>query len=583
MGVAIRMATLMMLHREETYQLQHKTPETIMAAESARRTIWMLHSQDNLHSGPSSPVSLSAADITTLLPCDEEDFARGTEPASRAALDGTQPAKDNPALLSDKNRSLFATLMQIHHLWGTVGRRTVYYSRSPKPWDSNSQFSQMVTTLREWEAALPPSHLFSKQLLRRYKDVGEDLAYLCVTMMTRLCNIVLRRPYLADVIRRNVKERRQQEFFSAMALDLFQNVRGLYEQIDAQFTDRTPDESVGAQIASFCVYSCGLFSTYLCKFPAICPDQSIAAAGPMMLERTIGILNESKEVWPLAARWADALEKFSRDPKSMPLTTEGSMDDGKDPIPRAIRALPPISKSAASAAAAAAMPDRALPLPGTQPASATSTAMSSPRNGHVTHPMAPSSHGVPPPNQNYGHHMNQPHSPHASQHHSHLNQYQTNQPPPPPQQYMQPPQQPHFRNQPPHPLHSPTQHQQGTLQHLPSDPSSYHQNLPNVPMGASDHHPRAVFWTPNGPVPPQVNLGRQHPGPLPPDAGPMLIDVFDPSVQGYMHNAMLSPDEIVAQNLRDGFEGELVMHLGDNGVPLLSLDQWIGQSMFTAT
>lgn len=44
-------------------------------------------------------------------------------------------------------------------------------------------------------------------------------------------------------------------------------MRDLYSQVDAQFTDRTPDESVGAQIAAFCVYSCGLFSTYLCKYP----------------------------------------------------------------------------------------------------------------------------------------------------------------------------------------------------------------------------------------------------------------------------------------------------------------------------
>lgn len=52
-----------------------------------------------------------------------------------------------------------------------------------------------------------------------------------------------------------------------MSNEIFTNVRYLYEQIDAQFTNRSPDESVGAQIAAFCVYSCGLFSTYLCKYP----------------------------------------------------------------------------------------------------------------------------------------------------------------------------------------------------------------------------------------------------------------------------------------------------------------------------
>lgn len=39
MGIATRMATLMMLHREETYQIQSTNPDMIMRAESARRTL----------------------------------------------------------------------------------------------------------------------------------------------------------------------------------------------------------------------------------------------------------------------------------------------------------------------------------------------------------------------------------------------------------------------------------------------------------------------------------------------------------------------------------------------------------------
>jgi hypothetical protein len=56
-------------------------------------------------------------------------------------------------------------------------------------------------------------------------------------------------------------------FWSNMSLDLFQNIRRIYEQIDAQFTGRSPEESVGAQMASFCVYTCGNFSTYLARYP----------------------------------------------------------------------------------------------------------------------------------------------------------------------------------------------------------------------------------------------------------------------------------------------------------------------------
>ncbi|POR34210.1 Putative transcriptional regulatory protein [Tolypocladium paradoxum] len=375
MGIAVRMAALMQLHREETYQVQNPTPDLVIRAESARRTLWMLHSQDSLHSGPLSPVSLAAADITALLPCNEEDFAHGREPRSRAALEGTPPAADDPSLIRDPNRSLFATLMQIHHFWGIVGRRAVSYSKSSRPWEPTSEFSQMARRLQEWEQNLPHEHMWSNFLLKGYKAEGQDLAYLCVTMMSRLCNIVLRRPYLTDVIKPDPKDGQKQAFFAELSKELFRNVRQLYEQVDAQFTDRTPDESVGAQIAAFCVYSCGLFSTYICKYPKLCQDPNMARDGPTMLQRIITILRECKEVWPLAARWVEALEKFSLDPQSDTLTTEGSMDDGKDPVPRAIRQMPPLTE-------VPALPDSAvLPRPGTQPDMHPPASMQSPHNG----------------------------------------------------------------------------------------------------------------------------------------------------------------------------------------------------------
>jgi hypothetical protein len=39
MAVAMRMATLMQLHREETYLIPNPTKELIIRAESARRTL----------------------------------------------------------------------------------------------------------------------------------------------------------------------------------------------------------------------------------------------------------------------------------------------------------------------------------------------------------------------------------------------------------------------------------------------------------------------------------------------------------------------------------------------------------------
>lgn len=192
-GIAMRMAALMRLHREETYALQNPSKEMIIAAESARRTLWQLHSeflhvshqcahdsnlsagQDNLHSGPESPVSLAASDITALLPCSEEDFAKGQEPQSRAALEDTPPALENPKLVSDPRRSLFATLIQTHYFWGRVIRRAVKYDRSSRPWEDTSEYAELVAKLHEWESNLPHEHLWSPVLLKGYKAGGQDL------------------------------------------------------------------------------------------------------------------------------------------------------------------------------------------------------------------------------------------------------------------------------------------------------------------------------------------------------------------------------------------------------------------------
>ncbi len=141
-------------------------------------------------------MSLAESDITVLLPSDEQAFELGQEPKSRAALDGTITALHRPELTVDPGRSLFATLMQVHHLWGKIARQAVMENKSLQPWDENSSYAQMETRLRDWEAKLPDTHRWSLLLLPGYKESGQDLAYLAVTMVTRLCNIVIRKAYL---------------------------------------------------------------------------------------------------------------------------------------------------------------------------------------------------------------------------------------------------------------------------------------------------------------------------------------------------------------------------------------------------
>ncbi|KAL2136412.1 hypothetical protein VTI74DRAFT_3846 [Chaetomium olivicolor] len=328
MAVAMRMATLMQLHREETYVIPSpSTKELIIRAESARRTLWMLHSQDNLHSGPRSPVLLSASDITALLPSHESDFANAREPESRAALEDTPPALANPALVADGGRSLFAALIQAHHYWGAIFRRAVNNNKSPRPWEANSEYAQMERRLREWEEGLPHEYRWSSALLKNYKQEGLDLGYLGVTMIPRLCNIVMRKAYLHEIISHHKSNSDLTAFWTDMAHKLFWNVNALYEQIDTHYADRSPDEGPGAQMAAFCVYSCGFLACYPCKFPNICPEASITHNAPTMVQRSLSILAEMSNFWPLASRWYDHLDKFYKSPNGTTAGAEGSMAD----------------------------------------------------------------------------------------------------------------------------------------------------------------------------------------------------------------------------------------------------------------
>lgn len=124
MAIAVRMASIMKLHREETYRLlPNASADEVVRAESARRTFWMIQSQENLHSGHNTPTPFSPNEVTTLLPCDESDFAFGVVASRRCALPGTPPTLLDASLVFSPDRSLFATLLQAHSLWGQVARK----------------------------------------------------------------------------------------------------------------------------------------------------------------------------------------------------------------------------------------------------------------------------------------------------------------------------------------------------------------------------------------------------------------------------------------------------------------------------
>ena len=329
LGIAATIAGMLRLHREETYRLPcDASPEDIIKSESARRTLWVmgsmsyLHSrslqypsltspvQRNLTSGDRSPVPFSLNDITTLLPCEEHEFSYGLLPAARAALPGSRAAIDQTARVNFPSRSLFASLIQAHNLWGRVARRACNNpdasdNSGQNLWDESSEFLQLSLELQTFEAALPRSHQWSEWFLRNYKADSLDLAYTSIFMALRLSNIVLRRAHLKEICTAIARPDASSIFWRTMSEELFTNMLTLHEGINAYLAQRPLDEGF-PPILPFCVYNCGSLALSLRKCPQLCPR--VALRADSVFQQSSAVLADLRIAWPVAGRWYKALK-----------------------------------------------------------------------------------------------------------------------------------------------------------------------------------------------------------------------------------------------------------------------------------
>jgi hypothetical protein len=163
--------------------------------------------QEHLYIEYNGAVQFPLSGISALLPSSEEEYAFGKIPEIRSALAGTEAATRHPDLTSLTSRTIFATVVQAHNLWGQVARRAGRAAPSErekageavnKPWESQSDYFQLTQTLKEWEKNVPVLHHWSVGNFRGYKATFLDRAYLSEVIVTRLSNIIIRRIYLNE-------------------------------------------------------------------------------------------------------------------------------------------------------------------------------------------------------------------------------------------------------------------------------------------------------------------------------------------------------------------------------------------------
>lgn len=321
MALAVRMASILKLHREETYSLPLGAPlEQVIRAESARRTFWMIHSQENLQAGYSSPAPFPPEDVTARLPCDEHAFAFGIHPVPRSVLSGTVPARTEPNAAGSPHRCLFATVIQTHNHWGQVARRACrsdLKTSDGEPWEPESEYQVLTKELQAFEADLPERHKWSLWNLRGWREEQMHIAYLGIVMVLRVSNIVERRIYLDEILfsvnnpQNTISPRTKgapENFWMNMSNELFSNVQELFEQIDAFFAMKSREEGFPAIIV-FCVYICGSLASYLWRYPQLCPRVSGRAEEISL--RCLQVLGELHKAWPTSTRWNQGLQQYA--------------------------------------------------------------------------------------------------------------------------------------------------------------------------------------------------------------------------------------------------------------------------------
>ena len=114
-------------------------------------------------------------------------------------MPGTKAAELHPELVSLSSRSIFATLLQAHSLWGRVARSAQpadFLSNGLPAWDARSSFAKMCRELKDWEKGIPDNHRWSVWNMRGHSAEQVHLAYLSVVMVIRLANIIVRRVFL---------------------------------------------------------------------------------------------------------------------------------------------------------------------------------------------------------------------------------------------------------------------------------------------------------------------------------------------------------------------------------------------------
>ncbi|KDQ57988.1 hypothetical protein JAAARDRAFT_193473 [Jaapia argillacea MUCL 33604] len=326
MGIALRMAFLLGLHKEETHAVPpNAPPDQIIAAEESRRTFWTLLINDRcVSSGGCRPSSIVPSDISSRLPCDEDSFAFGT-PTPAFYLDGFH----NPPLTPNgtyMDMGMMAYMVQVSELWGRAARRACSTDLLKKdttaPWELNSGYFSIKNDLARWTSQLPGRQQYSRGNLAVYYQRCLETAFTFNHVVHKAAEVILRRPYLPFIIRAAAPESSglslntletpwrtevapSPQFWLQCGKEMFYAAAELVTIIN-DFTSLTHYAGLSPHLG-FSTFLAAATLTYVWRWPWLFPERAMEV--PALVLRSTEILSSMGPTWPMARHWVRILKQ----------------------------------------------------------------------------------------------------------------------------------------------------------------------------------------------------------------------------------------------------------------------------------
>ncbi|KAJ4490030.1 fungal-specific transcription factor domain-containing protein [Lentinula aciculospora] len=363
LGVAARMASILKLSQESSYDLgPDASVEAIISAEVSRRTWWVIFMSDNLlSSGCGRPVAFDLDQVTIPLPLDEDHFSFGYQ-GPTTVLPGTNaearpptlhqvpfnappidpqlqsqshpPPPESPAntnLSETGERSLYGNLVTIADIWARVARSALVRSQPSgtpaplsatlAPWHLESDYT-IIKELAAWEASLGPRQTWSMSNLLAYQSKNLDMGFRGIFLFMHLAHIVMRRSYLpmlahdvqngqSSSIRTPFGDGLAQSpppgFWEVMVHDMFTHAIKAIDLVKSWVPTR-PFSRGCTPMMGFSLFMAGSVLAYLRKWKWLCPALYPYTQGA--IQNALNMIADIAVVWPhMGFQWHAALTK----------------------------------------------------------------------------------------------------------------------------------------------------------------------------------------------------------------------------------------------------------------------------------